>query len=246
MRKQDLKAEITFFDRIINEEINYDTISDEVYEEIFYKIDPYLKGKLLEAGCGTGAFGKRVIKQVKSLRITGVDINQKMLSSARAKGIYRKLICTDLEIQKTFGEKSFDCILAPFLVHHFPDMTKLLENFYFWLKPGGFLIIIDPNGSNPILKITYLARQLLSKIFDLSNLFSPNEKNKSVSEFKNGLRGFEVVLLKTFLIRPRSSGNAKFSLLIRFALLQQALLGFYGTLPFFQYRGSGIIIVAKK
>lgn len=62
--------------------------------------------------------------------------------------------------------------------------------------PGSFLIIIDSNGSNPILKISFMARKLLSKVVYLSRFASPNEKSKSVGEFKNSLKDFEIILYR--------------------------------------------------
>lgn len=245
-RDQDLKGERLFFEKVIDEQGDYDTISEAVYELIFDKIQIYLNGKLLDAGCGAGAFGERLVKRNKSLRIVGADINAKALSLAKERNIYQKLVCADLGKRETFRRESFDCILAPFLVHHFPDMTQLLENLYFWLKPGGFLIIIDPNGSNLILKIIFLSRRLLSKVFDFSGFASPNKRSKSVAELKSNLNNFELVLSETFPGKPWRKTDRVLSFFRKiYVNLYQASLDFYGFLPIAN-RGAGILIVARK
>ena len=53
-----------------------------------------VKGTVVDLGCGTGLAG--LAYQTAGTRLVGVDISEKMLDKAREKGIYEKLIKTDI------------------------------------------------------------------------------------------------------------------------------------------------------
>lgn len=156
MKKQNIQAEIDFFDRAANECGDYDVMAEESYIEIFNNVNSHISGEVLEAGCGSGAFGRRIIDRGSNRVITGVDINQKLIDIAAKTHSYKELLCANLENRKIFEASSFDTVVCPYILHHFPDMQDVVDNFYYWLKPGGYIVIIDPNGSNPILWASYI------------------------------------------------------------------------------------------
>lgn len=244
---QDIQAEIDFFNKIAEEEGHFDTISDDIYKLIFNKINPYFGNNLLEAGCGCGAFGLRIKQKKHSINIVGVDINQKFIDSAKKTEIYNNLICANLEDKNIFQSAEFDTIVCPYILHHFPDMRNVINNFLYWLKPNGYLIIIDPNGSNLILKMSYLLRLLLSKFIDTKNYASINESHKSISDLLKNLKKMQICLIETFEHKPRFGFKLfPFSFLEFFTIIQKILLKIYKLLPFEKFRGSDLIIIAKK
>lgn len=250
MKKQNIQAEIDFFDNITKHGDHYDTLPEETYEYIFSLIRPYLKGEILEAGCGSGAFGMRIKNLNPQLEITGIDINQKLINIASNSRIYKKdkIICGNLESKSMFRKNEFDTIICPYVVHHFPDIHSIFYNFDYWLKPSGYLIILDPNGSNPIIKFSYLLRKIAMILFKTDLQASPNESPKAITDFKKILQKFHIILIDTSYIQPeqkKASGH-NYSFISMLSDIRQILLYNYFRLQFNLYGGNNLIIIAKK
>lgn len=248
MKKQNKQVEIEFFNKLAEANEDYDTISENVYELILNKISPYFGDNLLEAGCGSGAFGLRIKSKKKETKIVGVDLNQKLVNLALKNEIYSKLICADIENKNLFKKSQFDTIICPYLLHHFPDIQEVVDNCYYWLKPKGHLIVIDPNGSNLILKISYLLRKfIISKITNTKKYASGNESHKSVPFFLKSLKKFEICSIETFEHKTKISLKLfPLTFIKTLAIIQKFLLKIYKNLFFIKFRGSDLIIISKK
>ena len=248
MKKQDIQAEIRFFNKIVETGVHYDTLPEGVYTFIFELIAPYLSPeKILEAGCGTGAFGMKIKQCSQKVHLVGVDLNDNFVKIAATHGIYSELYCANLEDRTLFPPHTFTCIVCPYVLHHFPEMQQVVDNFYSWLQPDGYLIIIDPNGSNVILKLSYYLRWCISKFSSSQKHGSVNESHKSVDEFKKVLRHFQLISIKTF--QPHGILDLNlccFSLITWLALVREVLLCIYHRLPFIKYPHSDVIIIAQK
>lgn len=247
MLKQDIQAEIDFFDKVA-EQGHLDTISEGIYSYVFDTIRPYIKEKVLEAGCGSGAFGIRIKKVSPKVRLYGIDLNKKMVEMAKQENIYESLHADNIENKDNFQSQFFDCIVCPYLLHHLPDIKASMENFSYWLKPGGALVIIDPNGSNNILRFSYTLRVIITKLINKKNTYaSINERHKSIKEFRKNLKGFSIVSITTFQ-HELSSGNQEknHNLISILGGLRKQILFLYEKLPWVKYGGSDVIIVARK
>jgi ABC-2 type transport system ATP-binding protein len=127
----------------------YDSAIDNIMgEKIRPKIGEKLTeednlGNLIELGCGTGYFTKTLAD--KSESIISTDISEEMLSIAREnmKGFeFQVMDCQDIK----FDEGTFDTVFMG-LVLLFTQPEKALKESRRILKPGGLLIIADPDIS---------------------------------------------------------------------------------------------------
>lgn len=247
MHSQNVKAEIDFFNKVAESGNHYDTISEEGYKYIFKIIKKYVRGYVLDAGCGSGAFGKRISSEFSILKIDGVDLNSTFVKMANKLNVYNLLKSGNIEDLDLYKKRQFDTIICPYLLHHLPSVKTAINNYHEWLKPGGYLIIIDPNGSNLVLRFSYLIRQLVS-IFFKNNIYgSTNESHKKISEFVRGLKKFDIKTITSF---QHSSITSKHSfpksLIELLVIFQSKILIIYNLLPWVRYPGSDIIIVARK
>ncbi|MCL2103897.1 MAG: class I SAM-dependent methyltransferase [Kiritimatiellaeota bacterium] len=154
----------------------------DLHDESFFRtleawmertMQPLLTGThhVLEAGCGTGAFCRNFIRYLDGRAVwetTGVDIAPAMIAwNERHPLAHYRSIVGDLEDAGLFAPESFDLALCPMTLHHFPDPRATLRNIATWLKPGGYLFIIEPNGSSPVNRLSKFIRRCLELVMGL-------------------------------------------------------------------------------
>jgi phosphatidylethanolamine/phosphatidyl-N-methylethanolamine N-methyltransferase len=100
-------------------------------------------GAVLELGVGTGLtlpFYKR------DHNLTGIDVSEAMLDKARKRARnmdhVRDLRVMDAEALE-YGENSFDCIVAAYVMSVVPDIDTALREVERVIKPGGEVILIN-------------------------------------------------------------------------------------------------------
>lgn len=120
-------------------------------------IKPYLDGKqdILDIGCGPGGFLKATAPMCNS--VTGIDLTPSFVSECQrmidAEGIENAKAMQGSASSLPFSENSFDCIIMVDTIHHLDDVTSSLNEVYRVLKPGGTLLIFEPNKGNPLLTL---------------------------------------------------------------------------------------------
>jgi len=117
----------------------------------------------------------------------GIDLNEKIAkianNFAKMKGNSFQCIVGDAE-KLPFRDKVFDICFCGDVLHHFPDISEVMDESTRCLKSNGKIILIEPNGNNII---NILARKFAIFIMYISSrnfkLFSPNEVNHSIKYY---------------------------------------------------------------
>jgi predicted TPR repeat methyltransferase len=93
---------------------------------------------ILDLGCGTGLIGKYF--QDLNATFIGIDLADEMLTRAKQKNIYQKLVNADiLEYLNTTQEK-FDLIIASDVLNYFGDLNPIFTACKQVLNPKGLLL----------------------------------------------------------------------------------------------------------
>lgn len=100
-------------------------------------IRKYRPKSVLEIGCGSGQFLKKILSGVE--RVFGLDINEDALIKARQEGIP----VSSVELKSL--EKSFDMIFMFQVLEHLKDPGVFLSETIKKLNPGGILVLAVPN-----------------------------------------------------------------------------------------------------
>ncbi|MCM8783431.1 MAG: class I SAM-dependent methyltransferase [Candidatus Omnitrophica bacterium] len=176
--------EAKFFNNISSGEYNvltetdYNNFLEIVKSEIIEKnrLDNL---QILEAGCGTGIFGRKILAHLKQkITITGVDISNNLIGYLRLLKPKNYVAIHDNIInQNLFENETFDIIICPFILHHLykSELEIFVKNSWRWLKSEGYIIAIEPNGSNPILWISHRIGKIYRAVFRNTKYLSPKE-----------------------------------------------------------------------
>jgi len=113
--------------------------------------------RLLDVGGGTGRIAQHMLCEACSVVVA--DESLKMLEKTREKGRLHPVgsLAEDLP----FGEKSFDRVIMVDAFHHVANQRRSAEELFRVLKPGGILLIDEPDIRLVFVKFVALAEKIL-------------------------------------------------------------------------------------
>jgi len=239
---QSVRDEIDFFNQY-GDQKNYEVLQESGYQRVireFKKHADWEGLKIIDVGCGTGAFTSR-LRNGKA-KLHGLDLSEKFIAHAKAK-------YPDIHFQAGNAEESgypngfFDVVLLSGIIHHFPDYTKLLKEQRRILKAGGVLLAFDPHRGNPLM---WLYRCKKSPLYSSKGV-SPNEeplsRKKLIQKLQEcGFTDIEVRPISGVTFRYVDDVKVRF-LLPAYNLIERIIDG----IPFLRERfGSFLITYAKN
>lgn len=109
--------------------------------------------RILDIGCGSGAFMKQLLKG--GADATGMEVTEATLERAVAAGIDRTRLALGDGNTLPFPDAAFDCACFVFSFHHVPaDMQRtVLAEAARVLTEGGTLIAIEPLPTGPMSEV---------------------------------------------------------------------------------------------
>jgi demethylmenaquinone methyltransferase/2-methoxy-6-polyprenyl-1,4-benzoquinol methylase len=112
-------------------------------------------GWVLDAGGGTG----RIAAQLRAIagNLVLLDRSQPMLRQAQRKGLWP--IQSDVA-RLPFSDARFDRVVVVDALHHFADQPAAIRDLLRVLKPGGRLVIEEPDIRRFAVKLVALAERL--------------------------------------------------------------------------------------
>jgi len=116
----------------------YDNVRKEMLKYL-----PEGANKILDVGCGNGAFAS-LVKQKNNAEVWGIELMPE--EGKIAKRVLDKVLIGNCEIRlNDLPEKYFDVIYFNDLLEHLSDPYSLLENLKSKLSPNGIVVSSIPN-----------------------------------------------------------------------------------------------------
>ena len=99
--------------------------------------------KILDLGCGTGALAERLLHELPSCSLTGIDLSPRMVEVARKRlEGQAEVLLGDAE-HLPFYDGSFDIVYCNDSFHHYPNPERAVFHAWRVLARGGKFIIGD-------------------------------------------------------------------------------------------------------
>ncbi len=176
---------------IYTTEITSDKItSDNPLHQRLYKAYveafPFIKGDVLELGCGEGR-GIRLIQR-KAKSFIAIDKIESAISKLQVKHPSHKFYQSSFPPVTLFSDGSFDTIISFQVIEHIEDDEFFIKEVYRLLKKGGTALITTPNILMTLTRNPWHIREYTSET--LKAIVS-----KSFSNFDmRGIRGNDKVI----------------------------------------------------
>lgn len=115
-------------------------------------LQPYIKEGMtvLDLGCGPGFFSIEIALLLQGKgQVIAADLQEGMLNK-----VSKKITGTSLEnlirlhrceVERIGVEEKVDFVLAFYMIHEVPDQERLFRELLTLLKPGGKILIVEPN-----------------------------------------------------------------------------------------------------
>jgi ubiquinone/menaquinone biosynthesis C-methylase UbiE len=122
----------------------------------------------LDAGCGNGDSLLLLARRLAShgATVIGLDLAEGSLGEARARaraaGVSVECMLGDIEALP-FDDRSFDLVLANWVLYHVPDLDRAIAELRRVLRPGGTLLAAT-NGQHHMSELWRLMEQVLTRV----------------------------------------------------------------------------------
>ena len=127
-----------------------------IYNRLFNNIDLNNKS-VADIACGNGSNSVALLSIFPDAKVTGFDISKNACEDY-IKNLKMPAYEVDLTQSNEF-EHQYDCVMVVGGIHNcIKDLPKTFENIYKLLKPGGILLMFEPNKKyflEPIRKVWY-------------------------------------------------------------------------------------------
>jgi SAM-dependent methyltransferase len=109
----------------------------------YYLSLEYIKGDVLEVGCGEGRGVDLIMPKAKTF--TGIDKIQEVVDHLKTKfpeGIFQQMVIPPFA---SLNDNSYDVVVSFQVIEHIKDDLGYLKEIYRVLRPGGKALISTPN-----------------------------------------------------------------------------------------------------
>ena len=119
------------------------SIANNYNNWLFEQLSTYLKGEVLEVGCGVGTFTCLLDDYPYCDTIDSIDISESAINHVRQTYSFKKVNLRKADISSV--EKKYDCIICMNVMEHIENDSFFFQNLINRLKKNGVLFLLVPS-----------------------------------------------------------------------------------------------------
>lgn len=123
-----------------------------------------LSDKVLDIGCHSGLFTKRIKERSKAKKIYGIDISRNAIIHARQRIKDGNFQVADAH-KLPFKDNTFGAVFCLEVLEHIENPSQVLSEIHRVLKPKGYSLVLIPTNNLPFRIIWYI----WNRIYDVWN-----------------------------------------------------------------------------
>lgn len=104
---------------------------------------------VIDIGCGDGTYTAELKQELPNVDFIGFDPATQAIALAQQKYPQCSFIVGNVLEPATFPQRKYDAAIIRGVIHHLPTQSAAIKNA---MQLSDRIIIIEPNGNNPILK----------------------------------------------------------------------------------------------
>lgn len=169
----------TYTTEIASDQIVSDNPIHQRLLQAYYLAKPYIKGDLLELGCGEG----RGVEQLSELADSyiGIDKIQEVIDVLKAKYPSLQFEQAVFPPFQNLEDNSFDSIVSFQVIEHVKEDANYLKEIHRVLKPGGLAVLTTPNIKKTLSRNPWHVREYTAvELTELASKYFSDVEMKGV------------------------------------------------------------------
>jgi 2-polyprenyl-3-methyl-5-hydroxy-6-metoxy-1,4-benzoquinol methylase len=121
--------------------------SKNFFDWVLEEFDPFLQGRVLEVGAGTGTITRKLIERYPNVSVMALEPAHNVFASLDAYAALTQRVSARKETladHQVRGDGAFDAVLFVNVLEHIPDDEQEVKLSAEALRPGGALLVFGP------------------------------------------------------------------------------------------------------
>ena len=181
----------TYTTEIASDKIVSDNPIHQRLLKAYYAAQPYVKGNLLEVGCGEG----RGVELLSPLSDNYVALDKITDVIKRLSESYKNVTFRQAVVPPFTGidDNSFDVIVSFQVIEHIKDDVNFLKEIHRVLKPGGKALITTPNIKKTLTRNPWHEREYTAaELTKLTESIFPKVESKGITGNEKVMEYYEM------------------------------------------------------
>ena len=173
------------------------------YKYALAEIERIRPDRLIDIGCGPGAFLSLVQERFPDIQLNALDLSEEMVQETRMRLAETSIATVGDAERMPLEDEQYQVVTCNMSIHHYPHPLSALNEMRRILKPGGYLLLNDMDCVRPIRALANIIFPLLPggdvKMYDQKEILQMaesagfrNVQYKKISPFS-----FQCVARKT-------------------------------------------------
>jgi len=120
------------------------------YKYILSAIKTIHPERLIDIGCGPGAFLQLVQDRFPEIQLNALDLSEEMVQETKERLADTSIITVGDAEKMPLDDSQYQCVTCNMSIHHYPHPQKAVNEMYRILINGGYLLLNDMDCITPI------------------------------------------------------------------------------------------------